>query len=71
MSNDEQDIIKREYKNKIKEPTENRLKLTCDTRVEAKILGKWKGITNKNTYTKEPFSRPVHGHRPTTAIKKN
>ena len=32
-----------------------RLTITCKTRKDALLLGKWKGIQNKGTYTRNPL----------------
>ena len=35
----------------------NRITKTCKTREEALILGKWKGLQNKGTYTQKPLPK--------------
>ena len=35
--------------------TGNRITMTCHTRQDAQLLGKWKGLQEKGTYTQNPL----------------
>ena len=54
MSKEELDIHTKTFKNITRLPG-NRIKLTCNTRTEAKKLGEWKGVPHKRTYTQRPL----------------
>ena len=53
MTKVEKEAIKEAFKNHIVRPTAYRITITCRTRKEAVLLGKWKGM--KGTYTQNPL----------------
>ena len=55
MTNDEKKAITEAFTRRIEEKFGNRLTITCGTRTDAILLGKWKGIQSSGTYTQNPL----------------
>ena len=55
MTTDEKEAIKEAFNLPIQHKIGNRLTITCKTRKDAILLGKWKGIQGRGTYTPNPL----------------
>ena len=55
MTTDEKEAIKEAFNLPIIYKFGNRLNITCKTRKDAILLGKWKGIQGRGTYTQNPL----------------
>ena len=55
MSTDEEQAIKEALNIHIEHKMGNRINITCKTRDDALLLGKWKGIQGSGTYTQNPL----------------
>ena len=55
MTPDEQKAITDAFNLNTEHRNGNRITMTCKTRIDALLLGKWKGIQGKGTYTQNPL----------------
>ena len=55
MTEEEKEAIKEAFKIPPSIKLGNRITISCKTKEEALILGKWKGLQNKGIYTQNPL----------------